>query len=120
MKMIIRRHEVTNIIKSAAKEGAQFSSYTMVRLNGAVAEIFKDWVEKNFPMRAEKVLSQISWLHKGNLNDSEWGSRMNGSGDLAKSIRGLYTIAVKKYLPKETLPPLDFSKFRKGGNYTLF
>lgn len=116
----LNHHELNNVIKAAAGEGASFSAYTTVRLNGAIGELFKDWLDKNYPLRSEKVWNQIGWLHKGNVNDSEWGQRMKGSGDLAQTIADMYHLAVKRYLPKESPLPFDLTKFRKGGNYTLF
>jgi hypothetical protein len=47
-----------------------------VRLNDAVEEIFKDWLQKNFPDRFEKVCGLIGSCHGGNLHDSTWGRRM--------------------------------------------
>ena len=116
----LNHHEIPNIIERAAGEGASFSSYTTIRLNGAVGELFKDWLDKNYPDKAEKVWNQIGWLHQGKVQGLVWGDRMKGSGDLAKSIKDIYNLAVKKYLPEESPPPFDLTKFRKGGNYTLF
>ena len=47
--------EIPDLIKAAADHGADSAGYTIVRLNGSIAEIFKDWIYKNFPDRAEKV-----------------------------------------------------------------
>ena len=66
-------HEVPSILKAAADHGALSAGMTIVRLNGSVAAIFEDWVLKNFPDRAPKILDQISASHGGKLNDSEFG-----------------------------------------------
>src|SRR5690606_15294191 len=49
--------EMPQLIKSAAEMGAKTASFTLVRLNGAIADIFTDWVNKTYPDRAEKVLN---------------------------------------------------------------
>ena len=71
----LNSHELAGIIKKAGEAGALTAGYTVVRLNGAIGEIFKDWLDKNFPDRAAKVWNQIMALHGGNVNDSEWGRR---------------------------------------------
>jgi DNA repair photolyase len=116
----LNHHEIPEIMKVASNEGASFASYTTIRLNGAIGELFKDWLDKNYPDRAEKVWNQIGWLHQGKVQGLNWGERIKGSGDLALSIQNLFNLSVKKYMSKEKLPAYDLTKFRKGGNYTLF
>ncbi len=93
----INSHEIPAVIAAAAEAGATTAGYTIVRLNGAIGEIFKDWLEKNFPDRANKVWNQICAMHGGQVNDSRYGTRMRGEGHEAASIRQLFKIAVKKH-----------------------
>ncbi len=116
----LNHHEIPSIIEEAAKNGAKFAGYTVVRLNGQIQKIFKDWLLKNFPERADKVWHQIQELHGGRVNDSEFGRRVVGDGEIAKVIRQLFKVAVRRHLKNSKLSDLDCSKFRKGGNYTLF
>ena len=52
-------HEIFQMVKTVADLGARNCHYTMVRLNGDVATIFTDWIQKAMPDRAEKVLNKI-------------------------------------------------------------
>ncbi|MGL4599183.1 MAG: PA0069 family radical SAM protein [Bacteroidia bacterium] len=92
----LNSHEIPDVLEAARNAGAQQAGYTMVRLNGAVGEIFRDWLDKNFPDRAEKVWHQIQACHGGQVNDSRFGTRMRGEGPIAESIRNLFHISVKK------------------------
>lgn len=103
--------EIPEILKAVSKAGALTAHYTMVRLNGDVGIIFKDWVYKNFPDRAEKVLHQIESLHGGKLNDSRFGTRMRGEGEVAESIRQLFKISKAKYFAGKVFPELDYTLF---------
>ena len=116
----INQIEIPAIIKAAADHGAICAGYTVVRLNGAVKEIFYDWLLKNFPDRAAKVWKQIEQLHGGQVNDSQWGRRMTGEGVLANSIAQLFNVARQKYMKGGFMPPYDLTKFRQGGNFNLF
>jgi len=112
----LNSNEVPRVIEAAAHHGASGAGYTIVRLNGAIGELFTDWVHKAYPDRAEKVLHGIAACHGGKLNDSRWGTRMKGEGHEAESIRQLFKLAVKQYLGDRRLPPLRLDLFTpKGG-----
>lgn len=111
--------EVPRVIEAAARHGARAAGYTIVRLNGAIAELFTDWVQKAYPDRAEKVLHGIAACHGGKLNDSRWGTRMHGEGPEAESIRQLFKLAVRQYLHGRSLPQLRLDLFTPRGGKQL-
>jgi len=80
-------HEIPAVLKAVANAGAIRAGYTVVRLNGAISQIFEDWLRKNFPDRADKVWHMIQSCHGGNVNDSRFGDRMRGDGNIAQMIR---------------------------------
>lgn len=118
----LNSEEIPAIIKAAADAGANAASFTMVRLNGAIAEIFTDWIHKAYPDRAEKVLQMITSCHDGKLNDSRWGERMVGDGKVAESIHQLFRISVNRFMHGRTLRPLNTKHFSpaKGKQLDLF
>ncbi|MFN5169816.1 MAG: PA0069 family radical SAM protein [Cyclobacteriaceae bacterium] len=116
----LNHHEIPEIVKAAADRGALATGVQVVRLNGSIGKIFEDWLRKNFPDRFDKVWNQISSLHEGQVNDSEFGRRMRGSGQLADVIHQLHRVARKKYLNGRQMPSYDLTRFRKGGTLTLF
>lgn len=103
--------ELPAIIKAAADAGASGASYTIVRLNGSIAEIFTDWIHKAYPDRAEKVLHMIASCHGGMLNDSRWGKRIRGDGKVAESIQQLFQISVNRFMKGRELMPLNNTHF---------
>lgn len=118
----LNSNEVPNIIKAAADRGALAAGFTMVRLNGSIAEIFSDWIYKAFPDRAEKVLNMIRSTHDGNLNDSDYGRRMSGEGKVAESIHQMFRMACKRFMADRQMPEYDYSLFvpRKGKQTSMF
>lgn len=103
--------EIPVLIKAAAEHGADTAGYTIIRLNGAIKDIFTDWIQKNYPDAAEKVLHHIQSVHGGQVNDSRYGIRMRGEGNIAESINQLFKIAVKKYLPDKHRFEFDLTAF---------
>lgn len=116
----LNHHEIPEILKRAAEHGALACGLTVVRLNGSIGKIFEDWLRKNFPDRFDKVWNQICDLHGGNVNDSVYGRRMSGEGNIASTIHQLYRVARKKYFAGKGFPPMNLTQFRKGGNLNLF
>ncbi|GAB3920379.1 PA0069 family radical SAM protein [Larkinella terrae] len=112
--------EIPKLIEAAGKHGARWAGYTIVRLNGAIEPLFEDWIRKNYPDRADKVLSQIRECHGGQLHDSRFGTRMSGEGRFAEQIRQLHHLALKKYIPDHALPKLDTSRFLRKRQFNLF
>ncbi|HYG38069.1 MAG TPA: PA0069 family radical SAM protein [Cytophagales bacterium] len=116
----LNHFEIPEILKAASNHGALEAGYTVVRLNGEIKHIFQDWLVKNFPDRSNKVWNQISELHGGNVNDSDWGRRMKGEGNLSEIIGQLFRISYARYFSEKGLPPIRLDRFRKGGNLNLF
>lgn len=85
-------HEIPAILKTIAACGAQKAGYTIVRLNGAIGPIFEDWLRSNFPDRFDKVWHMIQSCHGGNVNDSRFGERMRGEGNIAKIISDTFKL----------------------------
>lgn len=97
----LNNHQIPSVMKAAAENGASCAGFTVVRLNGAIGGIFKDWLFKNHPDRADKVWNQICACHGGQVNDSRWGARMSGDGKIAESIKQLFNVSRNKFLKNE-------------------
>jgi DNA repair photolyase len=115
-------HDMPNVLKAAADAGAKWAGFTVVRLNGAIGPLFKDWLFKAFPDRAEKIWHAICECHGGSVNDSRWGNRMVGDGKFAEMIRQQFTLFCKKYNLNETKMEYNTNLFRrvKNGQLPLF
>jgi DNA repair photolyase len=85
------------VLRQASLAGAKAAGYTIVRLNGAIAAIFKNWLEHTFPDRAQKVLNLIADCHGGQLNDSRFKVRMRGEGNYAEMIRQQFHLYRKQF-----------------------
>ena len=116
----LNHHEIPKIMEAAADDGALGAGYTTVRLNGKIANIFEEWLQAHYPDRKDKVMNQIKELHDGHANDSEFGRRMRGEGNIALAIQKLFAISKGKYFKDRKSPPWNLNAFRRGGNYTLF
>lgn len=118
----INSHEILPMAKAVSDAGALSIAHTIVRLNGAIGEIFTEWIRKTLPDRADKVLHQIENCHGGKLNDSRYGTRMRGEGEIAKQIHDLIKLARHKYFKDKAMPKLntELHEIYKDGQLKLF
>ena len=89
-------HELPSIIAEAAKAGAHYAGYVPVRLPFAVKDLFADWLGRHFPGRKDKVLNRIRAMRGGKLNDSNFGSRMQGEGIFAEQLSRMFVVSTRK------------------------
>jgi DNA repair photolyase len=106
-------HEMPAIVNAAAEAGAQFAGMTPLRLPFAVKDLFQQWLERHLPDRKEKVLAQIRAIHGGKLNDSDFGTRMTGTGIVAEQIAKLFAVACRRAGFPEHGPQLSTAAFRR-------
>ena len=118
----INSHEILNLAKTVSENGALSFGFTVVRLNGAIGQIFSDWIRKTLPDRADKVLHQIQECHGGTLNDSRFGIRSRGEGKIATQIHDVMQLAKQKYFKNKTFPKLNTELHEqfKDGQMRLF
>lgn len=118
----INSHEIMGLAKAVADAGARSFGLNVVRLNGAIGEIFSHWIHKAMPGRAEKVLNQIRACHGGSLNDSRFGIRNKGEGPVARQIHEMAEICKKRYFSGREFPGLNTQLHQdyKTGQLKLF
>lgn len=104
--------EIPQILKASAEAGAGWANYIIVRLNGQIGEIFKDWLEVAYPERSSKIWNAISSCHHGNVNNSNFGERMKGVGNIAEIIRNVFKLHCLKN--KLNQKPFQFSSTQRN------
>lgn len=95
--------EIPQILKASSEAGAKWANYIIVRLNGQIGEIFKDWLQVAYPERCDKIWNSILSCHHGQVNNSNFGERMKGTGNIAEIIRNVFKLhCLKNKLNTET------------------
>jgi DNA repair photolyase len=89
--------DIETVLEAAWEAGAREAHYTLVRLPHELRELFKDWLARHFPMRAEHVMSIIRQSRGGRENDPEFGSRMKGEGVFAELIAQRFAKACERF-----------------------
>jgi len=101
------------VLEAAAGAGASKAGYILLRLPFEVKDLFRDWLEQHYPLKAAHVMSRVHAMRGGRDNDPNFGSRMRGEGELARLLHQRFTIACNRFGLKPSQRHLDVSQFRR-------
>jgi DNA repair photolyase len=118
----LTEHELPAILAAAAAAGARFAGYVPLRLPLGVAQLFVAWLEQHRPEQKQKVLSRVTSMRGGRLNDPRFGTRMRGEGPFAESIASLFAVGCRRTGLSPHGPTLSSGSFRRpaSGQLHLF
>lgn len=88
--------EIPSILAAAAKAGAQFASYVVLRLPYGLPTLFREWLEAHYPEKVSKVMHRIEAIRGGRTNDARFGSRFKGEGIFAEQIQTLFRVSCRR------------------------
>jgi DNA repair photolyase len=94
---MINDMELEHILESAKLAGANYAGYTFIRLPYEVKDLFKEWLRKHYPQRAEHVMSIIRQMRGGKEYDATFGKRMRGEGEFADLLAIRFKLACRKF-----------------------
>jgi DNA repair photolyase len=101
------------VLEAAACAGASRAGYILLRLPFEVKDLFRDWLNQHYPLKAAHVMSRVHAMRGGRDNDPNFGSRMRGEGELARLLHKRFTIACNRFGLKPSQRHLDVSQFRR-------
>jgi DNA repair photolyase len=104
--------ELEPILMAARDAGAVSAGYVLLRLPYEVKDLFKEWLERCFPLKAAHVMSRVHQMREGRDNDPNFGSRLRGTGEFAQLLRWRFDKACKRLGLNENRRSLDCSQFR--------
>jgi DNA repair photolyase len=105
--------EIEAILKAAYGAGVREAGYTMLRLPHEVKDIFKDWLAREMPDRAAKVMGLVRSVRGGKENDPQFGQRMVGSGPYAWTIGRRFQLTCQKLGINRARSKLDSGLFKR-------
>jgi DNA repair photolyase len=88
--------EIERILEAAAAVGVREAGYALLRLPLEVRDVFKEFLEREYPDRAKHVISLIRSMRSGKDYDPEWGKRQVGEGPHAWQIGRRFEIAARR------------------------
>ena len=107
--------EMERILEAAAERGAKAAGYVLLRVPLEIKDLFGEWLETHFPNKTKHVMSLLRETHGGKEYNSQFGTRMSGSGPYAQMLRLRFERACQRLKLNERRGPwrLDTTKFRR-------
>ncbi len=106
--------DMEQVLAAAAEAGATNAFYTVLRLPWELNEVFQQWLALHYPQRAARVMARIRDMRGGQDYDSDYATRMRGSGLWAELIRQRFQKACLRHGLNRERIALDLSQFRPG------
>ncbi|MCP5145773.1 MAG: PA0069 family radical SAM protein [Gammaproteobacteria bacterium] len=106
-------HELESVLEAAAAAGAMAAGYVVLRLPLEVNPLFQQWLADNEPLKAKRVMHRVEAMRDGRQNDSQFGSRMQGSGEFATLLNQRMVLAQRRFGLDRPAPMLSTADFRR-------
>jgi len=88
--------DMEDILSQARDAGAQSAAYIMLRLPLEIRDLFFEWLQEHYPLRAERIISLLRQSRGGADNDSRFGHRMRGTGTFADLLARRFQLGCKR------------------------
>src|SRR5690349_20813318 len=103
--------EMERILEAAVTAGVKSAGYVLLRLPLEVRDLFREWLEANYPDRVDHVFKLIRDMRGGKDYDSTWGKRQTGTGPYAWMLGRRFEIACERLGLNKTKRPMTTEHF---------
>jgi DNA repair photolyase len=104
--------EIERVLEAAAACGVEAAGYVLLRLPLEVRDLFREWLQANFPDRERHVFALIRQTRGGKDYDATFGKRMTGGGPYAWMIRKRFETACARLGLNVHKTPLTVEHFK--------
>ena len=115
--------DMEQVLEAAAAAGASSAFYTVLRLPWELNTLFQEWLAQHYPQRATRVMARIREMRGGKDYDSDFSTRMKGSGVWAELIGQRFHKACARLALDRERVEMDTTLFRASvlaGQQSLF
>ena len=105
--------DMEQVLEAAWDAGARSAFYHVLRLPWEVAPLFRQWLELHYPQRAERIMARVHDMRGGKDYDSDFATRMKGTGPWAELIAQRFRKASQKLGFNRERVLLDTQAFRR-------
>jgi DNA repair photolyase len=88
--------ELERILEAAHDAGAREAGWVMLRLPWELKELWREWLQVNYPDRAARVMKMVQEARGGRDYVPDFGGRMRGEGAYAELLAQRFALAIRK------------------------
>jgi DNA repair photolyase len=104
--------QIEQILEACVDAGANYAGYVLLRLPFEVKDLFEQWLQQHFPLKAKRIMGRIIDSREGKAYDATFGQRMSGTGIYAQLIKKRFALATQRLAFRQRLQSLDCSLFK--------
>ena len=104
--------ELEAILAASKEAGAVSAGYVLLRLPLEIKDLFREWLERHYALKADRILALVRDMRGGRLYDAAWGQRMSGQGPHAELLRRRFEVVIRRHGLGHRTITLDESLFR--------
>lgn len=108
---MLNDNEIESVLTAIHDAGARSASYVMLRLPHEVKQLFQEWLQIHYPLKAERIMNIVRDMRGGREYDSRFGARQTGEGNYAELFAQRFRLKCKKLRLNKTKVLLDASQF---------
>jgi len=110
---VLTDSEMETILAAVHEAGARSASYVLLRLPHEVKDMFWNWLQQHYPLKAAHVMKRMRDLHSGREYNARFGTRQRGTGMYAELLANRFQHASNR-LGFPGMGELDCSRFKHG------
>jgi DNA repair photolyase len=103
--------DMEQVLEAAWDAGARSAFYHVLRLPWEVAPLFREWLQQHHPQRADRVMARVQDMRGGKDYDSDFATRMKGSGPWAQLLAQRFAKATRRIGFNQQRVVLDETQF---------
>ncbi len=115
--------EIEAILQTARDAGATEAGYVLLRLPLELKDLFREWLQTDYPDRAARVINLLRSMHGGQDYVATFGQRQRGTGPYAAQISARFKLALRRLGLNQRTLKLRTDQFRPpvpaGGQLSL-
>jgi DNA repair photolyase len=112
---VLNDAEMETILSQASQAGAGSAGYVVLRLPHELKTLFREWLQTHYPLKAGHVMNRVRDIRGGKEYDSDFSSRMRGTGIYAALIDQRFRAICERLGLNRTRVELDTSAFLRKG-----
>ncbi len=88
--------DLERVLEAASAAGARTAGYVLLRLPHELKQLFQDWLDEHYPLRAGHVMSLVRQMRDGQDYQAGFFTRQRGTGVFADLIARRFATACRR------------------------
>lgn len=88
--------EMEKILEETTQAGSRSAGYVILRLPHELKQLFQEWLETHYPLKARHIMNIIREMREGKEYDAEYGTRQTGTGIFAELFSRRFNVCANR------------------------